>query len=74
MIQIPTFNPGSADWESKITLGTQEILIRFDVPHAQVDALVGTVTHSGDTFGGEFTTKGKCVVWTGPGDTYRKAP
>lgn len=49
-------------------------LVRFDVPHAQVDALVGTVTHSGDTFGGEFTTKGKCVVWTGPGDTYRKAP
>lgn len=29
MIQIPTFNPASADWESKITLGTQEIIIRF---------------------------------------------
>lgn len=29
MIRIPTFNPLQADWEAKITLGTQEMSIRF---------------------------------------------
>lgn len=49
-------------------------VVSFDVPHVKTNALVGTVTHSGDNFGGEFHSKGKCVVWTGPGDTYRRAP
>ncbi len=29
MIVVPTFNPAQADWEAKITLGTQEMSIRF---------------------------------------------
>lgn len=49
-------------------------LVSFNVPQVKTDALVHSCTHSGDTFGGKFTTKGRCVVWSGPGDTYRKAP
>ena len=29
MIQIPTFNPAESDWDERITLGGQELLLRI---------------------------------------------
>ena len=49
-------------------------LVEFDVEQARVTALVTTVTFSGNTFGGEFQCSGKCVAWSGIGDTWKKAP
>ena len=49
----------------------QQVLIK--TPEVNTLALVHAVTHAGNSSGGDFDTKGKCVVWSGPGDTYRKA-
>lgn len=49
----------------------QQVL--FKTPEVSTLALVHQVTDEGDNHGGPFQTKGKCVVWSGPGDTYRKA-
>jgi len=48
-------------------------LVEFNVPIAQTTILVSQAKFIGDNFGGDFGVGGKGVVWTGPGDTYRKA-
>ena len=49
-------------------------LVEFNTEQAKITALVTSVTVSGNNFGGEFQTSGKCVVWSGIGDTWKKAP
>lgn len=48
----------------------QQVLLK--TPEVNALSLVYDVTHEGDNFGGPFDTKGKCVTWSGPGDTLRK--
>lgn len=49
----------------------QQVL--FKTPELNALALVEQVKSHGDNFGGDFATEGKVVVWSGPGDTYRKS-
>lgn len=48
----------------------QQVL--FKTPELNTLALVHEVKFEGDNHGGKFDVDGKCVVWSGPGDTFRK--
>lgn len=47
-------------------------LAKFDTGAIQTTLLVSEITHAGNNYGGDFSTKGHGVVWQGIGDTYRK--
>lgn len=70
-IQVPKSYEFKAIINPKIGPNT---LVQFNETHVQAQALVGEAKFTGNNYGGEFTVSGKCVAWSGPGDTLRKAP